>query len=126
MGQAYTNEELQIARMSREYTGEIMAVGSTPLADLATKVAKLVHNPDVVINGGGSWAAWDSRVTPGTRHDEFIGRTDPSEASQIDALARTDLTRGDASAKQAAPRSDGKQDQTGSTATSAKQAAAWL
>lgn len=32
--------------------------------------------------------------------DERIGRTNPSEAAQIDALARTDLTRGDAPTRQ--------------------------
>lgn len=70
----YTSAELQIARMSREFKGEIMAIGSTPYADLATKVAKLVHDDDLVINGGGSWAAWDADVTPGIGHDEHIAR----------------------------------------------------
>lgn len=70
----YTSAELQIARMSREYKGEIMAIGSTPEADLACKVAKLVHDDDLVVNGGGSWAAWDADVSPGMAHDEYIGR----------------------------------------------------
>lgn len=70
----YTSAELQIARMSREYKGEIMAIGSTPYADLATKVAKLVHDGDLIVNGGGSWAAWDAEVSPGMAHDEYIGR----------------------------------------------------
>lgn len=59
---AYTSEELQIARMSREYRGEIVAIGATPMADLAARVAKLVHDDDLVVLGGGSWACFDSAV----------------------------------------------------------------
>jgi len=57
---AFTSEDVQIARMAREYKGEILAIGSTPLADLASKVAKLVHNDDLVILGGNSWACFDA------------------------------------------------------------------
>ena len=60
----YTSEELQIARMSREFTGEVVAVGATGMADVASKVAKLVHNDDIVILGGNSWACFDSAVVP--------------------------------------------------------------
>jgi acyl CoA:acetate/3-ketoacid CoA transferase beta subunit len=60
----FSLEDVQIARMSREYKGEIVAIGSTGLADLASKVAKLVHNDDLVILGGNSWACFDADVLP--------------------------------------------------------------
>jgi glutaconate CoA-transferase subunit B len=33
-----------------------------------------VHDDDLVVNGGGSWAAWDAAVSPSVGHDEYIGR----------------------------------------------------
>lgn len=74
MTEEFSNAELQIARMSREFKGEIMAIGSTPLANLATRVAKLVHDDDLVVNGGGSWAAWDAEISPTVGHDEYTER----------------------------------------------------
>ena len=71
----YTNEELQIARMSREYRGELVAVGSTLFAALATKVAKLVHDDDLVVPGGNSWACFDAKVGPSTGYDEYLCRS---------------------------------------------------
>jgi glutaconate CoA-transferase subunit B len=63
-GGDFSLEDVQIARMSREYKGEIVGIGSTGLADLASKVAKLVHNDDLVILGGNSWACFDADVQP--------------------------------------------------------------
>jgi len=69
----FTLEDVQIARMSREYRGEVVAIGSTPLADLASKVAKLVHNDDLVVLGGNSWACFDAEVKP-VAEGEWGGR----------------------------------------------------
>ena len=71
----FTNEELQIARMSREYAGELVAIGSTLFAVLATKVAKLVHDDDLVVPGGNSWACFDAKVGPSTGYDEYLCRS---------------------------------------------------
>jgi acyl CoA:acetate/3-ketoacid CoA transferase beta subunit len=70
---AFTSEDVQIARMSREYKGEILAIGSTPSADLASKVAKLVHDDDLVILGGNSWACFDADPQP-VAEGEWGGR----------------------------------------------------
>jgi len=75
MTRDYTIEELQIARMSREYKGELVAVGSTLLASLATKVAKIVHDDDLVVPGGNSWGCFDAKVGPSSGYDEYLCRS---------------------------------------------------
>jgi glutaconate CoA-transferase subunit B len=83
---------MQIARMSREYRGEIVAVGATPMADLAASVAKLVHDDDIVILGGGSWACFDSVAEP-LSGGEAAGRR--TARGQYDWSLVFDLIRAD-------------------------------
>ena len=91
-GLGYTLEDVQIARMSREFRGEILAIGSTPLADIASKVAKLVHNDDLVILGGNSWACFDVDALP-LAAGESGGR--PTARGQFDWSLCFDLIAAD-------------------------------
>jgi glutaconate CoA-transferase subunit B len=55
----FTLEELMIARMSKEFHGEAIATGATYLGEMAARLAKVLYQPDLVIVGGGSHAAFD-------------------------------------------------------------------
>lgn len=55
----YTLEELLIARMARAFKGERIATGATFLGDIAARLAKLLHDPDLILVGGLSHAAFD-------------------------------------------------------------------
>lgn len=92
MSLAYTSEEMQIARMSRQYRGEIVAIGATAMAELATRVAKLVHDDDLVVLGGGSWACFDSAAHP-VSEGETGGRK--TARGQYDWSLVFDLIRAD-------------------------------
>jgi glutaconate CoA-transferase subunit B len=70
----FTRSEIQIASMARVLKGEIIAAGATLLADLATKVAKVVYDDDLLLSPGGSFASLDSDVIPTLGHDEHLDR----------------------------------------------------
>jgi glutaconate CoA-transferase subunit B len=78
----FTLEELLIARMAREYAGEQVAVGATPLSDLAARLAKALHQPDLVLMSGGSRACWDCDVHVKGFNDEWA--TAQSSRSRMD------------------------------------------
>lgn len=68
----FTIEELIISRLAREYTGEIAAFGTTICGDIAARLAKRLYQPDIVLVGGNSTAAWDCNVGPKVMSDEFV------------------------------------------------------
>lgn len=72
-GPQYTTEELIITRLAREFTGETVALGSTVGGDLAIRLAKRLYEPDLVLAGGNSTAAWDCDAGPKILNDEFAG-----------------------------------------------------
>lgn len=45
----FTLEELMIARMAREFRGEAIGIGATILSDLAARLAKATHAPDLFL-----------------------------------------------------------------------------
>lgn len=69
----FTIEEQVICRLSHIYSGEKIAIGATVLSDIATRLAKRLHSPELMLVGGGSWAAFDCDATPvGRVGDEWI------------------------------------------------------
>lgn len=59
IGDDFTLQELMIARMAREFSGEVIATGATYLGEIAARLAKHLHDPRLVIVGGGSHASFD-------------------------------------------------------------------
>jgi acyl CoA:acetate/3-ketoacid CoA transferase beta subunit len=66
-----TIEEIQIARMAKEYRGEVLAAGTTVLSDLATRLAKLLYDDDLILFGGG-FGAYDCGVLPYVEDEEYL------------------------------------------------------
>lgn len=66
----YTLEELIIVQMARDLKGEQMAVGATPLSDIAVRLAKALYEPDLVLTSG-SRVSWDCGVVPKGLQDEW-------------------------------------------------------
>jgi glutaconate CoA-transferase subunit B len=93
MTENVTIEEIQIARMAREFRGEVNATGATLLAELAVHVAKVLYDDDLVIYGGQSQAAWDSDVAPYLPHDEYLTRH--TAKGQQDWTVTFDVVRAD-------------------------------
>jgi acyl CoA:acetate/3-ketoacid CoA transferase beta subunit len=58
----FTLEELIIARMAKEFKGEAIATGATFLGEMAARLAKALYQPDLLLVGGGSHAAFDCDV----------------------------------------------------------------
>jgi glutaconate CoA-transferase, subunit B len=71
----YTAEEQIISVLAQIYRGEVIAVGATVCADIATRLAKALYAPEIVLMAGGSMAGYDCAVTPKGLNDEWIGRT---------------------------------------------------
>ena len=69
-GKNYSIEELIIVQMARDLSGERMAVGATPLSDIAVRLAKATHAPDLILTSG-SRAAWDCAALPRGLQDEW-------------------------------------------------------
>ena len=67
----YTLEELLIARMAKEYSGESMGVGATILSDLAARLAKALYVPELYLTTQ-SRAAADCDIHPKSMSDEWI------------------------------------------------------
>jgi glutaconate CoA-transferase subunit B len=88
-----TIEEIQIARMSREFRGEVIAAGATILSDLAARLASLLYDHDLVLLGGGSWASFDCDPGPALYHDEYLTRS--SARGQVDWSLAFDYVRAD-------------------------------
>jgi hypothetical protein len=90
----FTPEDVQIARMSREYKGEILAIGPTGLAYMASKVAKLVR-PGVMLVAGNDQARAVVRVLAIERTDKCTSpscrdrwkRTASSSAAPLHSLS---------------------------------------
>jgi glutaconate CoA-transferase subunit B len=66
-----TIEEIQIVRMAKEYRGEVLAAGTTVLSDLATRLAKLLYDDDLILFGGG-FGAYDCAVHPYVEDEEYL------------------------------------------------------
>lgn len=71
MSAAFTLEELLIARMSREFSGEALGIGAGILSDLAARLAKSLHAPDLFLTTA-SRAAADCDVHPKSMLDEWV------------------------------------------------------
>ena len=69
-GKHYSLEELIIVQMARDLSGERMAVGATPLSDIAVRLAKALYAPDLILTSG-SRAAWDCAPVPKGLQDEW-------------------------------------------------------
>ncbi|MBM3523156.1 MAG: CoA-transferase [Alphaproteobacteria bacterium] len=68
---SFTLEELLIARMAREYLGEAIGIGATILSDLAARLAKATHAPDLFLTTQ-SRAAADPDVSAKALFDEWV------------------------------------------------------
>jgi len=66
-----TLEELLIARMAKEFSGESVAVGASILSDLAARLAKSLYLPDLFLTTA-SRAAADCDVHPKSLLDEWV------------------------------------------------------
>lgn len=71
MTDEFSREELIIARIAKEFHGENIATGVTILSDLASRLAKALYEPDLILVGG-SLAAWDCEVHPKCYNDEWV------------------------------------------------------
>jgi glutaconate CoA-transferase, subunit B len=67
----YTLEELLIARMSKEFSGESMGVGATILSDLSARLAKALYVPELYLTTQ-SRAAADCDVSAKSMSDEWV------------------------------------------------------
>jgi glutaconate CoA-transferase, subunit B len=67
----HTLEELLIARMSKEFRGEVMGVGATILSDLSARLAKALYVPELYLTTQ-SRAAADCGIHPKSMSDEWI------------------------------------------------------
>ena len=74
----YPLEELLIARMAKEFSGERIAVGATILSDLSARLAKALYAPDAMLLTH-SRAAADPILTPKGLNEEWS--LTPSAAS---------------------------------------------
>ena len=70
----YTVEEQVICVLAQIYRGEVIAVGATASADIATRLAKALYAPEIVLMAGGSMAGYDCAPTPKGLNDEWIAR----------------------------------------------------
>jgi glutaconate CoA-transferase subunit B len=70
----YSNEEVQVCRMAREFKGEVIATGATLLSALATSLAKALYDDDLVLIGD-SWGSFDCDPGPLVPHSEWLRRT---------------------------------------------------
>lgn len=68
----YTVEEQVISVLTQIYRGEVIAVGATVSADIATRVAKILYAPEIVLMAGGSMAGFDCAATPKALNDEWV------------------------------------------------------
>lgn len=66
----YTLEELLIARMSKEFSGERIGVGATILSDLSARLAKALYVPELYLTTQ-SRAAADCGINPKSMSDEW-------------------------------------------------------
>jgi len=71
MSAEFTLEELLIARMSREFSGENLGIGAGILSDLAARLAKVLYAPDLFLTTA-SRAAADCDVHPKSMLDEWV------------------------------------------------------
>lgn len=69
----YSNEEIQICRMAREFSGEVIAAGATLLSQLAGSLAKALYDDDIVLIGE-SWGAFDCEPGPFIPYGEWFKR----------------------------------------------------
>lgn len=74
----HTLEELLIARMAKEFSGERIAVGATILSDISARLAKALYVPDAMLLTH-SRAAADPILTPKGQNEEWS--LTPSAAS---------------------------------------------
>ncbi|MDF2899623.1 MAG: coenzyme transferase [Rhodococcus erythropolis] len=70
----YTVEEQVICVLAQIYRGEVIAAGATVSADIASRLAKALYAPEIVLMAGGSMAGYDCGVTPKGLNDEWIAR----------------------------------------------------
>lgn len=68
----FTVEEQVVSVLAGIYRGEVIAVGATACADIATRLAKALYAPEIVLMAGGSMAGYDCDVTPKGLNDEWI------------------------------------------------------
>ncbi|MDI3417607.1 CoA-transferase [Streptomyces luteolus] len=91
-GADWTTDELVIARIARDFSGEVVATGATVHSYLAARLAKALHAPELAIVGG-SLAGFDCPVTPQIPGDEFVaGHLAPAP---LDWLEQWDLITAD-------------------------------
>ncbi|MBC3192164.1 CoA-transferase [Pseudonocardia sp. C8] len=68
----YTVEEQVISVLAQIYRGEVIAVGATACAEIATRLAKVLYAPEIVLMAGGSMAGYDCAATPKALNDEWV------------------------------------------------------
>lgn len=68
----FTVEEQVISVLAQIYRGQVIAVGATVCADIATRLAKALYAPEIVLMAGGSMAGYDCAPTPKALNDEWV------------------------------------------------------
>ncbi|MBV9796165.1 MAG: hypothetical protein JO016_19760 [Actinobacteria bacterium] len=85
----FTVEEQVISVLAQIYRGQVIAVGATVCADIATRLAKALYAPEIVLMAGGSMAGYDCAATPKALNDEWVAS--PSSVRGSDWIETFDL-----------------------------------